>query len=61
MQLNIQLTLAINKQEVDFQHLKLFQREQYEEWFLKINPKHQVPTLVDDEEVITGIFFRKRL
>merc|ERR1712227_175136 len=49
----VELTLAINKQDAEFQHLKLFQGEQHSEWFLKINPKHKVPTLVDDDLVLT--------
>merc|ERR1712227_469231 len=49
----VELTLAINKQDAEFQHLKLFQGEQHSEWFLKINPKHKVPTLVDGDFVLT--------
>lgn len=53
----VELTLAINKQDAEFYHLKLFQGEQMSEWFLKLNPKHKAPTLVDGDDVITGECF----
>jgi len=49
----VELTLAINKQDAEFYHLKLLQGEQMSEWFLKLNPKHKVPTLVDGDDVVT--------
>merc|ERR1712141_479250 len=46
--------MGITKQEVEIQNVALFTGEQNEEWFLKINPKHQVPVLqLDDGSNLT--------
>lgn len=39
--------------DVEVKNLNLLQREQYSEEFLKINPAHEVPTLVDGDFVLT--------
>merc|ERR1712241_1448953 len=48
-----ELTGLINKQDFEFQHVKLFEKEQHQDWFLKINPQHKVPVLIDQNETIT--------
>ena len=39
--------------EVKYVEIDLMKNEQHEEWFLKLNPKHTVPVLVDGDTVLT--------
>merc|ERR1712212_198593 len=44
-----EVVAAICRLPIDVQLIDLFEGEQNQEWFLKINPKHQVPVLEIDE------------
>ena len=46
----IKVVAGILKQEIEVQMIDLFAGEQKQEWFLKMNPKHQVPVLAIDEK-----------
>merc|ERR1712062_229121 len=41
----VEITALVSKQKLEIQNVALFTGEQNEDWFLKINPKHQVPVL----------------
>ena len=45
-----QIVAAILKQDIEVQLIDLLAGEQKQEWFLKMNPKHQVPLLAVDEK-----------
>ena len=45
---------GILKQDIEVQMIDLFAGEQKQDWFLKMNPKHQVPVLaIDDKTFIS--------
>ena len=39
--------------EVKYHEIDLMKGEQNEDWYLKINPNHTVPVLVDGDTVLT--------
>ena len=39
--------------KIKYVNIDLRMGEQMEDWFLKINPKHTVPVLVDDDMILT--------
>ena len=45
-----QIVAAILKQDIEVQLIDLLAGEQKQEWYLKMNPKHQVPLLAVDEK-----------
>ena len=45
-----QVVAGILKQDVEVQIIDLFAGEQKQDWFRKMNPKHQVPVLAVDEK-----------
>merc|ERR1719447_345967 len=49
-----EVVAGILKQDIEVQMIDLMAGEQKQDWFLKINPKHQVPALaIDDKTFIS--------